>query len=276
MSQAAPPPAASSGQLRRAALLVLAVGQVVASVLVGLFGGAFTTADRPGEPLIVPPGPAFSIWSLVMALCVGYAVWALPAGRADLELRNRLTVPLLVVFAGFSVWLAAAEIEPVWTTLAVFVVMLVGLLRALAIARQHRVAIGGWNPLARGLLWGMLGVYTGWSSIAIWLNLATAMAGSGAPVTGIAGTVGQLAVLAGATGTAVAIVRRTDGLLPYAAAVAWALGGAALGSAAAGSPVLSAASVVGLVVVAAAVLATRRQRSARRSEPRTAATAARS
>jgi len=44
--------------------------------------------------------------------------------------------------------------------------------------------------------------------VAIWLNLTTALAFSGAPVTRTAGVVGQLAVLAGATATAVLDVRR--------------------------------------------------------------------
>jgi hypothetical protein len=34
----------------RTALVVFGVGQAVASALVGAYGGAFITADRPGEP----------------------------------------------------------------------------------------------------------------------------------------------------------------------------------------------------------------------------------
>jgi hypothetical protein len=59
---------------------------------------------------------------------------------------------------------------------------------------------------------GTLGLYTGWTSIAIWLNLATRMAGSGAPLTGTACTLGQLAILLGATATAAVLVCYTDGL----------------------------------------------------------------
>lgn len=243
--------------LRRSLLVVLAVGQVVSGLLSMVLGNPFTTADRPGEPPIVPAGWAFSIWGLVELLSVGWAVWAVHTRQPGGELRDRLAVPLLVVFAGFSVWLAAAEIEPVWTTLVVFVVMLVGLLRALGIAVEHRDEIARWSPLGRGLLWGMLGVYTGWSSIAIWVNLTTAFAASGTPITGVVGVLAQLAVLAGATATAVAILRRTGGLLPYAAAVAWAFVGAAVGAAGAGEPVLAGAAGVGLLVVVATTAITR-------------------
>jgi len=59
--------------------------------------------------------------------------------------------------------------------------------------------------------------------VAIWLNLTTALAFSGAPVSGTAGVVGQLAVLAGAV----------------------------LGASGAGEPVLAAAAGAGLLVVLA-------------------------
>ena len=241
----------------RWALLGLAVAQVVSPVLSQLFGGTFFNSDPASEPPIVPPGWAFSIWGLVEVLSLAYAIWALPAHRPDPELRNRLARPLVVVFAGFSVWLAAAEIEPRWSTLAVFLVMLGGLLFALRIALGARAHIGRWHPLARALLWGTLGIYTGWSSIAIWLNLTTALTGSGAPTTGTAGIVGQLAILAGATATAVALIRWTTGLLPYTAAVVWAFVGAVAGAAGAGDPLLAAAAGVGLAAVLAAALTQR-------------------
>ena len=50
-------------RLWRRLLVVATVGRAVSSALVATFGGAFTTADRAGEPLIVPPGWTFAIWS---------------------------------------------------------------------------------------------------------------------------------------------------------------------------------------------------------------------
>jgi hypothetical protein len=74
------------------------------------------------------------------------------------------------------------------------------------------------------------------------------MAGSGAPLTGTACTLGQLAILLGATATAAVLVCYTDGLTSYAAASGWGLGGAALGAYAAGGFLL-AAGAAGLTVV---------------------------
>ncbi|MEU2165817.1 hypothetical protein [Streptomyces sp. NPDC019208] len=250
----------------RSVMLVLALGQVASSVLSRLYGGEFTTADRPGEPPIVPVGWAFSIWTLVELFCIAYALWALPERRPDSDVRNQLAVPLCLVFTGFSCWLVAAEVAPVWGTVAVFAVMIFGLVRAMSVALEHRVTIASWRPVPRALLWWMLGVYTGWSTIAVWVNLTTAAAGSGAPVAGTTGVAAQLAVLAGATATAVVILRWTRGLLPYALAAGWGLLTAMLGAASAGQPVLSGAAAAGFVVVAGATAVARRERAVRDPE----------
>jgi len=249
----------AGARLWRRLLVVAAVGQAVSSALVSVFGGAFTTADRAGEPLIVPPGGAFIIWNVIIALSIGYAIWAEADQRPNLALRNRLTRPLLVTCIGFSVWLAAAELEPIWSTLVVFLIMLAGLLRALMYAQEERAAIRAWRPLAQVLLWGTLGLYTGWSSVAVWLNLTTALVGSGLPITTPAAIVGQGAILAGAVGTAVAITWWTRGLLPYVVAVAWALGGVIVSTVQEGYPVLATTAGLGLAIVLATAVFARRQ-----------------
>jgi len=153
----------------------------------------------------------------------------------------------------------AAELEPNWTTLVVFLVMLAGLLRALAYAQKQRAAIQAWSWLPRLLLWGTLGLYTGWSSVAIWLNLTTALVGSGAPTTTPAAIAGQAAILVGAVGTAIAITWYTRGLLPYVATIAWALGGVMVSTIQEGYPVLAATAGVGLTAVLVTAVPARRR-----------------
>ncbi|MET9224515.1 hypothetical protein [Lentzea sp. NPDC003310] len=247
----------------RVLLVVLALGQVVSPLVVSaLGGGEFRTSDRAGEPPIVPAGYAFSIWGLVEALCLAYAVWALVTRSPGHEVRDRLAKPLCVVFAGFTVWLVAAEVEPVWSTVAVFVVMLVALLVSLRIALVERAEIARWHRVPRVLLWSTLGVYTGWSSVAIWVNLTTALTESGAPIDGPAGLAGQVAILAGATATAVALLWRTAGLLSYGLAVAWALVAVVVATAQAQQPALAVIAAGALVCVGAATAFFRLRRPA--------------
>jgi hypothetical protein len=241
-------------------MLFFAVGQLISPVFNAVLGGTFTTANRTGEPPLTPAGYTFSIWFLIEVLSVAYAIFAVRRRRhADTELIDRLARPLLVVFAGFSIWLLAAEVEPTWSTLIVIVIMFVALVAALRIALAERSRIAGWPRLGAGLLWWMLGLYAGWISVAMWLNLTTAFAGAGAPITGAVGIAAQLAALAGALGTAVIMLRWTSGLLPYAIAVCWGLVGAIVGTVGAGQPLLTGGAVVGLLVVAGATWAFRRR-----------------
>jgi hypothetical protein len=155
--------------------------------------------------------------------------------------------------------LLAAELEPVWSTLVVIVLMFAALIWALRIALAERDRIAAWPRIGSVLLWWTLGLYAGWISVAMWLNLTTAFAGSGAPITSTLGLAAQVATLAGALGTAVIILRWTGGLLPYAVAVCWGLVGAIVGTLAAGQPALTIAAVVGLITVAVATAVFRRQ-----------------
>ena len=108
----------------------------------------------------------------------------------------------------------------------------------------------------------MAGLYLGWSSVAVWLNLTTALAAGGAPLDGPLGVGGQLAILAGVTATALTLVRWTRAQPAYVAAVAWAFVGAVIGAADAGQPVLAVAGAVGLAaVLAGAARAWRRERA---------------
>ncbi len=115
-----------------AAMLFFAVGQFVSPVFSALFGGSFTSANRAGEPPLTPAGYTFSIWGLIEVVSVGLAIFlALRRKRSDADVIDRLARPLLVVFIGFSAWILAAELEPIWSTLVIIVVMLAALLRAM-------------------------------------------------------------------------------------------------------------------------------------------------
>jgi hypothetical protein len=117
-------------------------------------------------------------------------------------------------------------------------------------ALAARAEIRGWGRYGAGVFGVLVGLYLGWTSIAVWLNLTTALAASGAPLDGPVGVGGQLAILVGATATAVTLVGWTRAQPAYVAAVLWAFVGAVVGAAGAGQPLLAAAAAAGGVAVA--------------------------
>ena len=133
-----------------AAPVVLAVGRLVSGGLVSAFADSpIMQADRPGEPAITPQGDAFAIWGLIELVSLGLALWLVWfRRRADVgavRVVDALTRPLLVLSAGFTVWLVASVVEPVWATLAVFLVMGLALVAGLRVAVRARAEIRGWS-----------------------------------------------------------------------------------------------------------------------------------
>lgn len=254
----------------RVALLALALAQFFSPFAFYLLGGSglsFGGSDA-GEPQIVPAGYAFAWWGLVISLTLAYAIWQAVTRRAGEEI-GRIAAPLSVTTSGFVVWLALAAspaLAPL--TVVVFVVMYCSLV--VAASRAQAVAVNGWPSAARNLLWSMVGIYAGWSGIAIWVNLATSLARLGAPTTGTWSIVWQLLTVAAAAGLAVLIALRfRDNLvlaLTFGAGTLWALVGAAFGATYRQAPPLSLGATVASVLFAAtlAVLlaATRSARNA--------------
>ncbi|WP_432542558.1 hypothetical protein [Kineococcus sp. SYSU DK002] len=226
-------------------LLVTALAQLAGPALAG-----FDQGDAE-DPVVVPPGPFFAVWAVVLLGCLAVAVRGFPRHRAGTAGYRRLHLPLSLAQVGFVAWLWAAATAPV-ATVPVFAVVLVCLGVAL-----HRAPPAGVATTASGgaLPEAVLGVYAGWSAAAVWINTATVLdRPSGPTLTGL---------LAGAVVTAVLLVtvvaRTLAARSAAAAASAWALCGVALSTSAAGAAGSSAVALTGLAAVAGAWVVTARR-----------------
>jgi hypothetical protein len=225
-------------------LLVTALAQAGSPLLVPFDGRV------DADPVVVPPGPFFSIWAVITLGCLAAALWGLPLHRAQRAPYDRIQLPLSVAQVGFVAWLLAADRVPA-LTLPVFLLMLA------ALAPSLRTVVR--TPADRGtrlLLGGSLGLYTGWTTAAVWLNAATLLPGAAA-----ADTTVLAALLAGAVVTGALGARTFDGQAAYVLAAGWALLGVLVSTARAGAVSLSAVAALGLAAVTgAAALAQRRTR----------------
>ena len=107
------------------------------------------------------------------------------------------------------------------------------------------------------LLYGLLGTYSGWTSMAFFVQIGTVVQGAGAPVDTTWGQTWQLLVLLAASGLAVAFVLGSRASIVYAATVTYALIGVGISAGAAGLTVLVVACVVGVTMVWASVVVIR-------------------
>ena len=213
-------------------LLGSALLQLASPVLIGF------EQDGWEDPVVVPPGSFFGIWSLITAGCVAAAVWGLPRRRAASMPYRAVQGPVSVAQLLFGAWLVAADTVPV-LTVPVFVAMVAVLTHALRI-----VVATPTDRLTRLLLGGTLGLYTGWSTTAVWLNVATLL-----PVEVRANQAVLTAFLIGAAVAGVAGALLFRGSPGFVAAAAWAFTGILVSTVQEDAPGLAGVAAVGLVAV---------------------------
>lgn len=250
----------------RAVVLFFAVGQLISNVAFDLWSPSELQSGVEFSPL-VPPGPMFAIWAVIIATSVLWAILQIRPSVRDSALRDRLVVPLSIVYAGFALWLAAASLgQESPLTLIVFVAIVGAHFIAWRRITQARDEIMQWKTVDRVVLYLSQGLYAGWTSMAFFVNIATVVQATGAPIEGTWGTIWQLLVIAAAAGAAVAFVLATGGSAWYGLAASYALIGAGISSSLGGFTALAVAlgvgvaSIVGSTIVVRAVAARRRQR----------------
>jgi hypothetical protein len=240
----------------RYAVLVLAVGQPVSSLLFDLLSDEMMQSGPEFSPLI-PPGPWFAIWGLIIVASIAWAIAQVRPStiRPATSIRDRLAAPLAVVFAGFALWLATAAFgqdNPLG--LVVFVVYLVAFVVAWRRVVAARDEIASWNVIERGLLYLTMGVYSGWVSMAFFVQIGTVVQGAGAPYDTEWGITWQALVLAAAAGLAVLFAVVSRGSIVYALTVTYALIGVGISTADAQLTLLWILAIVAVSVLWASTL----------------------
>ena len=222
--------------LARVVLTATAVLMPAASVLVPV-----DTDPSGADQAVVPPGGFFAIWGLVIIGC--WAVAVLAWNRSATWIGDVVGWPLVIAQAGFSVWLLFAHLratnptaEAIGTVLT-FAVILASLLVALARLRAVHAPF-------RALVAGSTGLFAGWSSAAIWLNIVTVLPGALGESSVI-----QALVVTGAAITALAVIVTLRPAWPYAGAVIWALIGIAISAARFGAWPPFAVALIGIAIV---------------------------
>ncbi|AEV71559.1 hypothetical protein MycrhN_0930 [Mycolicibacterium rhodesiae NBB3] len=236
----------------------LALTQLAAPLIASTLAGDFLKSGATNQALITPAGYAFSLWGLITVLSAGTALAVLRYGLGSWWEASVL-IDASVVFVGFSVWLLVAAQDWLWVSVAVFAVMVSALIHImrLLVRRRHDMTCPSWVAVLATITFGL---YLGWSSIAVFANVAAALIASGVSASAPGW---QFAVLVAAVAAAVALTTMLRGTPGYAAGVVWALVAIAIGAHNRGSAFLSTTAVVAVVLVVAATVAATRRRPIR-------------
>ncbi|MDP5185418.1 hypothetical protein QOZ88_22525 [Blastococcus sp. BMG 814] len=238
--------------IRAAAVLAAALAQIVGSPLGSALAGRSVGAvsDETGS-LITPAGYAFTVWGVIFAGSLAWAVYqALPAQRGR-ALHRGTGWPLAAAFAGNAAWEIAFPLIGVSVPLVPLVLLFcIVAATAVAWARLQELPVEG---LGRVLPAAVAGLLLGWVTVAAAVNAGQAGVALGAPASGTTAQVWAVVALIAVALIASALVlsaRAAAG--PFTAAVVWGV----LAVAVAGGPapvVVTALAAAGAVAVALVV-----------------------
>lgn len=152
---------------------LFAVGTPIVQALTGTLGVSETEFVREGQSTLQAAGYAFSIWTLIYAGMLGYAVYqALPSTHETPGLRA-VGWPSVVAMAGCALWLMAQSADAKWATVAIIVtaaaVLYAPLLKRYPV--QHRIEF--W------LVAAPVSALAGWLTVAAAINTLTVLTSAG-------------------------------------------------------------------------------------------------
>jgi len=263
MSTAATRPATSTAPPASADVVrqvVVVVGAVLAIVLAAVGSGAFggtSVSGASGGALsadatpIAPATTAFSIWSVIYAGLVAYAVYQALPGQRAVDRHRRLGYWVAASMLLNAAWLfAAVQLGQVWLSVVVIVALLAVLVRIFLLV-VHTPTRSRVDAVVTD---GTMGLYLGWVSVATAANIAAALVESGFGGLGLPSSAWSSVVLAvaGLSGVAVAVAGR--GRVAPMLSLVWGLAWVAVGRFS-GQPLDVAAGITALVA-AAVVLVT--------------------
>ena len=211
-------PATGADRVRQVLNVLGALAQVGASAWVAAAGtDDFARPTPGGDPPTTPAGYAFSIWSIIFAGSIAYAVRQALPRQAARPLFRAMGWGTAVAFLATAAWpLVAQRRDWVWATVAIFLVIAWGLGTAVrAVGREPALA-----PIDRWTVRAPVALFLGWASIASFANVGLALRWSGITRPGGETAVGVV-LLAAATAVAAWVTVRTRGNAWYAGAVAW-------------------------------------------------------
>lgn len=189
----------------------------------GAFGPTQGVVSNAYPTLLVAAGYAFSIWGLIFALDIAYALWqATGERRRDLTLAR--VAPLAAAgFALTAVWMPLFSMGRFWLCVLVIFGALACIARAAVVLSRDA------SPLARPRLWAWLplSLHAGWLSLAAFLNVAQAIVAYRLlPTDGMLGWSLVLFVLAALV--LLVLNARMRGNVAYVAAAVWGLAAVAV------------------------------------------------
>lgn len=213
-------------QTRRLAVLGAAIFAIIVPIIQALGNMGLSQAEfaSDGNTTLRVAGYAFSIWSLLYAGLLAYAVRQALPQTGESPLINRLGWPSFVTFVGIGLWIIMAALDMKFASVVVIFASLLALLVPMLLLGNTVRDTPSLDRDRLLLIWP-LAALAGWLTVAAPLNLITVLTAYDALPTILSPTLWAIMFVAITTVIAIGVswILRT---LAYPVPIAWGLVGA--------------------------------------------------
>lgn len=129
----------------------------------------FDQASTYNDPEIIQADYAFGIWGIITALGFLYSIYQVLPNRRNRKLHQRISRALLMIYLLFSAWLFSAQKHWLLLTVLIFIVMFILLVYVFQEIPLREYKLNGFEKIVLEI---QIGLYTGWSTVAIFANTA--------------------------------------------------------------------------------------------------------
>jgi uncharacterized membrane protein (UPF0136 family) len=242
-------------------VLALAIAQIGASGLPPLLGWPSTIVERSlqNQTPAVPISFAFSIWGVIFAGSLAFAIFGLLPQNGQNKLWQRVALLAALLFGLNTLWELYVPLRNLdW---GAFIIIAAAAATAITIVLR----IAAWpTPLTRGERWCIavpFPIFAGWLSAATFVGLPSTLVWAQFTAIDPRSDLIAIAAVAGATLLACAVIMASRAL-PYALTISWALTGVIIANIIRDNRpmIVVAAAIAMVIVIAVTVIALRRQR----------------
>ena len=199
-------------------VLLTSITQIVSPLLSSFSGND----NQRKDALITPAGYTFAIWGVITLLSLIYGIFQIFPNQKNEQLHLKIAPRLIATYLFFSLWLFSAQGYWLVATVIIFVAMFLNLRIVFESILQQK---GKLSSMEKVILEGQIGLYFGWSSIAIFANIAAALKFYGLSDLGISGTIWQSLILCCGLANTIYCLHKTKANYFYGGTIIWAFVG---------------------------------------------------
>ncbi|MET0782801.1 MAG: tryptophan-rich sensory protein [Leifsonia flava] len=257
MAQQTQQTATGSDYARMITVAVSAVIAVVGSFIGSGAAGGTPIQDAAGGALaadatvIAPGSGAFSIWSVIYAGLLAYAVWQFFPGQRTAERHRRLGYWIAASLILNAAWILSIQFDQLWLSIPIIIALLLVLIRSFLLARQYR----GDGVIDAIITDGTIGLYLGWVTIATVANITAGLVAIGFDGFGLEPDVWGVIVITVAGLIGVGLALRGEGRLAPTASLCWGIAWVAIARLT-GDLLSTPTAVTAIIAVVAIVIVT--------------------